>query len=173
MPLTFLTFGAGWLAICGIPPFAGFFSKDEILWQAYSAEHGNIVLWALGALTAVMTAFYMTRLFVLTFFGKERFESHGKGAHESPWIMVGPLAVLAVLSVLGGFMGVPHASWLEHWLEPVIPAHEAVGHAVQASMEWTLMGVSVVGATLGILGAIGVFSNLGERRASEKPSADS
>jgi NADH-quinone oxidoreductase subunit L len=73
--------------------------------------------------------------------------------------MVGPLMVLAALSVVGGFMGVPHASWIEHWLEPVIPAHEGAGH-VAASMEWILMGVSVLGALLGMGAALKLYSNL-------------
>ncbi|MCM2278043.1 MAG: NADH-quinone oxidoreductase subunit L [Oligoflexia bacterium] len=179
MPVTFATFALGWLAICGIPPFSGFFSKDEILWLAFSSEHGSVLLWGLGALTAVMTAFYMTRLFTLTFLGKPRFsEAHGEkhghghghgddhshghapaGVHESPFSMTGPLQVLALLSLIGGFMGIPHMSWLEHWLAPVIPAHQATGH-VAAEMEWVLMGVSVAGAALGIFLAIRLYADL-------------
>jgi len=193
MPRTFFVFAIGWLAICGIPPFSGFFSKDEILWQAFHSPHGNVVFWAFGALTAVMTAFYMTRLFYLTFLGKPRFDEkklgaahgghgghghhddhghgHGHGAkqddhghhapagvHESPWVMVGPLMVLALLSAAGGFMGVPHMSWLEHWLEPVIPAHEAAGGWESAEM--ILMAVSVIGAVLGITIAFKLYKNL-------------
>lgn len=158
MPRTFLTFAIGWLAICGIPPFSGFFSKDEILWQAFSSPHGSILLWGLGAMTAVMTAFYMTRLFYLTFLGQPRDEA-ATHAHESPYSMVGPLMVLAVLSALGGFIGVPHFSWLEHWLEPLIPAHEAAANA-EGGMEWLLMGVSVAGATLGIFGAFKFYQDL-------------
>ncbi len=186
MPWTFLTFAAGWLAICGIPPFSGFFSKDEILWLAFSSDHGSIILWILGAMTAVMTAFYMTRLFSLTFLGKPRFDnaklgaSHGhghghdddghghakddhhhapkSGVHESGWQIVVPLAVLAILSTVGGFLGIPHMSWLEHWLEPVIPPHEASA-AVSAGMEWVLMGVSVAGAVLGIAVAFNIYKS--------------
>ncbi len=156
MPKTFLVFMVGWLAICGIPPFSGFFSKDEILWQAMSSEHGSSALWLLGALTAVLTAFYMTRLIVLAFYGESRSEHH---AHESPSIMTVPLMVLAGLSALGGFLGVPHMSWLEHWLEPVVASahhNEAVAH----STEWLLMAVSVAGAALGIFGAFRLYSNL-------------
>ncbi|MBY0469912.1 NADH-quinone oxidoreductase subunit L [bacterium] len=164
MPITFLVFGAGWLAICGIPPFSGFFSKDEILWMAFSSSHGSTALWFLGAVTAVMTAFYMTRLFSLTFFGKSR--NHDVHAHESPLVMTIPLMVLALLSIFGGFMGVPHRSWIEHWLEPVIPGHAAAAAgahgapAVDASMEYILMGVSVAGAVLGIVFALGLYKNL-------------
>jgi len=174
MPKTYWTFMMGWLAICGIPPFAGFFSKDEILWQAFHSDHGSIVLWGLGALTAVMTAFYMTRLFSLTFWGKERFDTHAKqqghddhhdsahghggAVHESPMVMVLPLIILAVLSVVGGFMGFPHMSWIEHWLEPVIPVHE--GAAASAGAEFGLMGLSIALAGAGIGVAITIYGNL-------------
>lgn len=178
MPKTFLTFAVGWLAICGIPPFSGFFSKDEILWQAFSSHHGSVILWGLGAVTAVMTAFYMTRLFSLTFLGSPRFEEKaghhghdhddhghddhhsGGSVHESPAVMVIPLQILAVLSAVGGLFGIPHMSAIEHWLEPVIPAHEAASAAVEGSMEWVLMGVSVAGAVFGIFFALGLYKNL-------------
>lgn len=187
MPQTYLVFLIGWLAICGIPPFSGFFSKDEILWLAFSSDHGSVVLWALAAATAVMTAFYMTRLFILTFLGKPRFEehghdhghahshgkkddhdhSHGGGVHESPLIMTGPLMVLAVLSAIGGFMGVPHMNWLAHWLEPVIP-HHALSAEINPSLEWVLMGLSVIGATVGILGAFKVYRDIRSAEALRK-----
>ena len=199
MPITYGTWLMGWLAICGVPPFSGFFSKDEILWHAFSSPHGHVLLWLMGAVTAVMTAFYMTRLTSLTFWGKERFnpqtvgqggghatepahthgkvDAHGHGAkakhddhghghaakggvHESPWAMTLPLIVLAILSVVGGFMGIPHMSWLEHWLEPVIPAHGGITAGVSESMEWVLMGVSTVGALLGIAVGYNVFKDL-------------
>jgi NADH-quinone oxidoreductase subunit L len=176
MPKTFLTFAIGWLAISGIPPFSGFFSKDEMLWQSFSSPHGSSVLWGLGALTAVMTAFYMTRLFSLTFLGTPRFKEtsaphdahehsdHGHGdthVHESPFVMTMPLQVLAVLSAIGGLMGIPHRSWLEHWLEPVIPVHEGLGVGVTPELEWILMAVSVAGAIFGILFALRFYRNLG------------
>jgi NADH-quinone oxidoreductase subunit L len=173
MKWTYLTFMAGWLAICGIPPFAGFFSKDEILWQSYSSPHGSVILWSLGAATAVMTAFYMTRLFWLTFEGKPRFEEHGghahgqAGVHESPMVMVIPLMVLAVLSCLGGFLGFPHFSWIEHWLEPVIPETHEAGQ-VAASMEWILLFVSVAGAVIGIYFARNLYGNLAAAEALKK-----
>lgn len=181
MPQTYLTFAIGWLAICGIPPFSGFFSKDEILWQAFSSPHGSFFLWGIGALTAVMTAFYMSRLFSLTFLGTPRFsehsskghshdghghsQGHSHGVHESPFVMVLPLAVLAGLSALGGFMGIPHWNWLEHWLEPVIPAHEAVQLSVPASLEWMLMAVSVIGAGAGISLALYLYGDLQKVKA--------
>jgi NADH-quinone oxidoreductase subunit L len=190
MPVTFATFLVGWLAISGIPPFSGFFSKDEILWSAFSSEHGSLALWGLGMITAIMTAFYMTRLFSLTFFGAPRYNeadmvqhhnhghAHGAhpedeqshepesehhapaGVHESPGVMTIPLIILAVLSAIGGFMGVPHVSWLAHWLEPVIPAHEAIAEGISPSMEWVLMGASVAGAVVGISIAWNLYKNL-------------
>jgi len=158
MPKTFLTFLIGWVAICGIPPFSGFFSKDEILWQSFHSPHGSIVFWFFGFVTAIMTAFYMSRLFSLTFLGQPRFDSHKK-VHESSPLMVIPLQVLAVLSAVGGLIGIPHWSWLEHWLEPVIPAH-AVEMGEGSSMEWILMAVSVVGAVAGICAARNWYKDL-------------
>jgi NADH-quinone oxidoreductase subunit L len=112
IPWTFWTMTAGTVAIAGIPPLAGFFSKDEILWRAYQASW---VYWVIGVFTAFLTSFYMFRLWFLTFFGNYRGEAdehgghsgnHG-GIHESPKIMLVPLAILAVLSVVGGWVGVP------------------------------------------------------------------
>jgi NADH-quinone oxidoreductase subunit L len=154
MPITFATMITGWLAICGLPFFAGFFSKDEILWKTWSARGLGMpspafskILWGIGALTALLTAVYMTRMMVMTFWGTERFReahhsnndehsSHGiHEPHESPWVMTVPLIVLAVLSTIGGFIGVPYAlsslvteknlNYIEHTLEAVI-AHAPV-----------------------------------------------
>ncbi len=194
MPITFATFMIGWLAICGLPPFSGFFSKDEILWKAFSSDHGSIWIWALGAITAVMTAFYMTRLVALTFWGKPRFneaelgahehsdhhgddDAHGHGhahapagVHESPWTMWLPLVILAILSAVGGFMGVPEIlgghtipNWLEHWLEPIMAAPgehaEAAAHHANHALELGLMGVSVAGAIIGILLSKSIYNS--------------
>ncbi len=179
MPRTYLVFAAGWLAICGIFPFSGFFSKDEILWKTFSSPHGSVWLWALAAITAVMTAFYMTRLFVLTFFGKYRggddhahghAPAHGHGdhahtPHESPWVVVAPLMILAFLSLVGGFIGIPHLSWVEHWLHPVLGAAPVAGAAehavshVSPSMEWVLMGLSLAGAIIGIFFGFKTYSD--------------
>jgi NADH-quinone oxidoreductase subunit L len=179
MPITYRTMWVGWLAICGIVPFAGFFSKDEILWNAFDTGlfPGSKFLWFAGLITAGITAFYMTRLMWLTFHGEERFRkihaggeadeafasAHDKGLrphdammasagdrphhqpgehvgahdatdrldahgvahahfepHESPRSMTLPLIVLAVGSLVVGFVGIPHLSAFEHWLEPVI-----------------------------------------------------
>jgi NADH-quinone oxidoreductase subunit L len=138
MPITFLTFVAGWLAICGIIPFSGFWSKDEILWNAASTRHIPVgwIVWLVGTIAATCTAFYMTRLVLMTFYGKERFreahtaseadEAHGHGGHghgvhvphESPRSMTIPLIVLAVLATIGGLVGIGPAfrfvGWGEH-----------------------------------------------------------
>ena len=110
LPLTFPTFLIGWLAISGIPPFAGFWSKGDVLTNVFAH---NKVLWLLGVLTAILTAYYMSRLFILTFRGTERFreETHGHDPHESPWVMTAPLVVLAGLSVVGGLLDLP---WVHH-----------------------------------------------------------
>jgi NADH-quinone oxidoreductase subunit L len=122
MPKTAATFLIAALAISGIPPLSGFFSKDEILW--YSFANGSFLAWFIGALTALITAFYMFRLYFLTFEGKARF-GHEKHPHESPNVMVIPLIVLAILSVIGGFIGIPeifsgeYGNLFHGWLEPV------------------------------------------------------
>lgn len=107
MPITHMTFLMGWLAIIGFPLFSGFISKDEILWNAFSSPRGHELFWVAGVVGAVLTAFYMTRLMALTFWGKSRVDSKVH-PHESSAIMTIPLIVLAILSVVGGFIGVPH-----------------------------------------------------------------
>lgn len=163
MPLTHLTFLMGWLAICGIPPFAGFFSKDEILWKAYSSPMGSKALWIVGVISAMCTAFYMTRLMVMTFWSKERFDHHHIHPHEGPATMSIPLVVLAILSVIGGWIGIPHvigeilpwhpANHFEHWLQPAVAMIEGGHHS--ALEEWMTMGVSLGGA--GVAAALAVF----------------
>jgi NADH-quinone oxidoreductase subunit L len=173
LPVTFWTFLAGTLAIAGLFPLAGFFSKDEILWQAFS--RGSAWLWALGFAGAGLTAFYMMRLVVLTFAGENRAsEEVRRHIHESPATMTVPLVVLAVLSVCGGWIGWPHflggANHFERWLEPVFHAeaagaahgmeavgHAAAGHAAEAAhvaastgTEWILMWASLGIAALGL-----------------------
>jgi len=127
MPVTYITFLIAAFAISGFPGLSGFFSKDEILW--YSFAQGNLVFWLIGAFTAVLTAFYMFRLVSLTFLGKERFggDIH---PHESPKVMTVPLIILAVLSVIGGFVGIPelfsgeHGNMFHNWLSPIFAAAE-------------------------------------------------
>ncbi len=148
LPITFLTFLIGTMAIAGVPPFAGFFSKDEIL--AHVFEH-NKIMWLLGILTSMMTAFYMFRLFFLVFSGQFRgTKEQAHHLHESPKSMTIPLIVLAVLSVLGGFLGLPetfHAKHLlEGFLEPVFEASEVrmLPNHLTHLTEWALMGVAVI-----------------------------
>src|SRR5450631_1404457 len=117
IPVTFVTFAVATAAIAGIPPLAGFFSKDEILWFAFaSSSGGSTMLWVLASLASLLTSFYMFRLLWLTFFGRSRIEaSVDHHVHESPLSMTGVLAVLAVLSAIGGFLSLPH------FLEPQLP----------------------------------------------------
>jgi len=180
MPITFATMLTGWLAISGIPIFAGFFSKDEILWKTWSATTlpgpaWSKLLWGVGALTALLTAVYMTRMMVMTFWGSERFREahvdHTAGGHadddaqraahddahhsdhgvhephESPWLMTAPLVVLAILSTVGGLIGVPYAlssllgghpeNYIERTLEPVIAeAPGSAAHEAEAKPDW-------------------------------------
>jgi NADH-quinone oxidoreductase subunit L len=161
IPITHWTMWVGSVAIAGIPGLAGFFSKDEILWQAYSSPLGSKALYAVGLATAAMTAFYMWRLMNMTFYGKSRVEPEAaKHVHESPYVMTVPLMVLAAGSVLAGWLGTPKL-WnlpeqfraFEHWLEPVFATHAAEvahGGAHDTGMEWLLMGLSVAIAVAGI-----------------------
>lgn len=157
MPQTAITFLIAALAISGIPPLSGFFSKDEILW--YSFSNGSFILWLVGVITALMTAFYMFRLYFLTFEGKERF-GHDKHPHESPKVMTIPLIILAVLSVIGGFVGIPevfsgeHGNQFHNWLAPIFKdADRKLMHFGLHSHfeEILLMVISVIGASASIL----------------------
>ncbi len=152
MPLTFSTFFISVLAIAGFPPFAGFFSKDEILWLAFTSPHGNKFVWFLTLCGAGMTAFYMFRQLFMTFYGKCRADHHTQEhLHESPSVMTMPLVILAIGAVFAGLIGLPGVlggSQFAHWLEPVIHAHEG-GHAAHA-LEWGLMAVSVAVASFGV-----------------------
>jgi NADH-quinone oxidoreductase subunit L len=187
IPITFWTMTAGVFAIAGIPPFAGFFSKDEILYQAFiSTNPIGKLLWFVGLVTAGITSFYMFRLWFKTFWGPEHFEDqpdlhdhgaavyahsgshavmvadpeedhpvHAHGVHESPWIMLFPLVVLAILSVIGGWVGISAAMWghdeIGHFLDPVFTsgtAVEAVG-ATSRGLELGLTFVSVLVVAIG------------------------
>ena len=160
MPITFATMFVGWLAISGVPLFSGFFSKDEILYRSFTAsglpEPWPVVLWSIGAIAALITAIYMTRLMILTFWGKERFDethvvdAHGTRSdelghralpHESPRSMLIPLVVLALGAALAGFLGVPEGlsggklgNYFEHFLEPSIASVQPVD---VTPAEWT------------------------------------
>jgi NADH-quinone oxidoreductase subunit L len=153
IPATYLTLMAGALALSGILPFAGFWSKDEILGSAW--RDGKYVFWVVGLITAFITAFYTFRLIFLTFFGKPRMDAKTKKhVHESPWSMVVPLVVLAVGSLLAGFLGLPgKLGVIQKFLEPVFaPANHALGleeHGPGA-IDYALMAVSLVVAMLGV-----------------------
>src|SRR5438067_7747483 len=181
IPTTYWTMFIATLAIAGIPPFAGFFSKDEILWQTWTSEGGAYrILWGIGYITALMTAFYMFRLIYLTFYSKPRMshevEHH---IHESPVSMTGPLIVLAVMSLFAGFLGWPHSlggsDRFARFLDPVFSRGEAQvlveqGKGAQlaagekeeehtGSTEYLLMFLSVAAAGVGWLMAGRAYRN--------------
>jgi NADH-quinone oxidoreductase subunit L len=176
MPVTAGTFIVGWLAIAGIPPFSGFWSKDEILAAAWDS---NRVLWLVGVVTALLTAYYMSRQVFLVFFGPPRWQEAHAGAspeealaapehepaateaapatpHESPPTMTVPLVVLAGLAAVGGLLNLPGVLTLEHFLEPVFEdrLHEL---SIPAGVLLTLGAVTVVGAVIGILAARAIY----------------
>jgi NADH-quinone oxidoreductase subunit L len=185
IPITFWTMTMGVFAISGIPPLAGFFSKDEILYRAFTSDNPlGKLLWFVGLVTAGITSFYMFRLWFKTFFGPEHVaeqtdlhdhgaavyahsgahavmvadpeESHAHGIHESPWIMLFPLVVLAILSVIGGWVGIPIAfggsDEAEHFLQPIFNAGVVgtVTNAGSHALELTLATVSILTAALGL-----------------------
>jgi NADH-quinone oxidoreductase subunit L len=167
MPITGFTFIIGWLAIAGIPPFAGFWSKDEVLLYAFA---NNRLLWLIGVITALLTAYYMTRQVIMVFFGEARWNDHAEenGAHgdhtphESPWTMVTPLVILAGLSIVGGAMQLPFSKsthFLEHWLEPVIHHSEvSISGTWAYSNKWLLLVLAILIAVSGVVAAIAVYA---------------
>jgi NADH-quinone oxidoreductase subunit L len=184
IPVTFWTMTAGVFAIAGLPPLAGFVSKDEILYQAFVSSDLGKVLWAVGLATAGLTSFYMFRLWYLTFFGKSRADlaltehgvhasststlvmeaehdaghghasghGHSHGVHESPWIMLGPLVILALLAIVGGWIGWPEAlgggDWFGHFLSPVTASSLPMNEGSR-SLEMMLALVSTLVALAG------------------------
>ena len=167
MPVTAITFIIGWLAIAGVPPFAGFWSKDEILLYVYANNRG---LYVVGLVTALLTAYYMTRQVIMVFYGEAKWKDHAHdhGAHgdfephESPKIMLFPLVVLAVLSVIGGAMQLPFSKnlhFLEHWLAPVVEESEADIHKTWAyENKYVLLVVAILIAATGIAAAFAVYA---------------
>lgn len=166
MPVTAITFIIGWLAIAGVPPFAGFWSKDEILLYVYANNRG---LYVVGLITALLTAYYMTRQVIMVFYGEAKWKDHAHdhGAHgdfephESPKIMLFPLVVLAVLSVVGGAMQLPFSKklhFLEHWLAPVVEESEAsISKTWAYENKYVLLAVAVIIAITGIAAAFAVY----------------
>jgi NADH-quinone oxidoreductase subunit L len=157
LPITSATFIVGWLAISGVPPFAGFWSKDEILAFAYE---NSPVLWALGLVTALLTAFYMSRQVFMVFFGERRWDPDEVHPHESPWTMTLPLVVLAGLSLVTGLVNVPFGSddihFLDRWMEPVVEQAETP-LTLSGLLQWELAIVSVLAALVGIGFAVVVY----------------
>jgi NADH-quinone oxidoreductase subunit L len=175
MPVTFVTFVAAWLAISGIPPFAGFWSKDDILALSW---HQSPVLWAVGVLTAGLTAYYMSRQVALVFLGEAHWSEHGAAArgadagaaasgadseaghdgapHEAPWTMRIPLIVLGLLSVVGGVINLPVHNWdfLARWLDPVIGVAEP---HVSTAIKWMSFGVTLALCIAGVIVGLSVW----------------
>ena len=155
MPVTAVTFIIGWLAIAGVPPLSGFWSKDEILAYAWDANPG---LWIVGLVTAVLTAFYMSRLVFMTFYGEARYDDE-RHPHEPSPLMTAPLALLAAAAVAAGFINLPFTSdlhFLGTWLKPSLfgnEAHLTIGGGAQ----WLLALVAVAGGAAGILAAGAVY----------------
>ena len=166
MPVTAITFIIGWLAIAGVPPFAGFWSKDEILLYVYANNRG---LYVVGLITALLTAYYMTRQVIMVFYGEAKWKDHAHdhGAHgdfephESPKIMLFPLIVLAGLSVVGGAMQLPFSKklhFLEHWLEPVIEESKAnISKTWAYENKYVLLVIAILIAATGIAAAFAVY----------------
>ena len=151
LPVTAVTFGVGWLAIAGVPPFSGFWSKDEILAGAWN---NNKLLWALLLFAAMLTAFYMSRAVFMTFFGEKRWRTaeESQKPHESPPTMLLPLVLLAGLATVAGVINLPFVKathFLEKWLEPSFYDNEAtLGFA--GGTKWVLAGVAIVAGLVGI-----------------------
>jgi len=156
IPVTFWTMTMGVFAIAGLPPLAAFFSKDEILYQTFLWDNPLAkLLWAVGMFTAFLTSFYMFRLWFKTFFGAPRFDEHEVHVHESPAVMTIPLILLAILSIVGGWVGVPLAfgghNEFEHFLDPVFnPTTHIVEHVATRNAEPILAAASVLTALLGL-----------------------
>ncbi len=144
MPVTFLTFAMGYLAIIGFPGFSGFWSKDKII---ETAMDQNVLVGILALLGAGITGFYMTRLMLMTFFTDKRWEK-GVHPHESPAVMTGPLVVLAALSVLGGLMLL--GNWIVDWLTPVVGSEQPVDTTLSP---WVLSTLAVVVVAGGVFAA--------------------
>jgi NADH-quinone oxidoreductase subunit L len=164
---TYLTMLTATLAIAGFPPFAGFFSKDSILLSAFQNENGGrsagYALYGFGLATALLTSFYMFRLIFLTFHGKQRYDEHKVHVHESPRTMLVPLMILAVLSIIGGWLAAPAMlgagpDYFTKFLQPVFGGSEAAGPEGEArALELTLAGIAVITALIGVTVAFWLY----------------
>jgi NADH-quinone oxidoreductase subunit L len=169
LPITYWTYVIATLAIAGVPFTAGFFSKDLILWQAFSSPYGSVTLWMVAWITAGMTAFYMFRQLFLVFHGACRADEHVKAhIHESPAVMTLPLIVLAIGAIFSGWLGAPEYLWgsrWDHWLVPIFGAGHEAEHG-SLNTEITLMLLTLAVVSVGILLAYLCYSrgiNLPER----------
>tara|TARA_B100001146_G_scaffold46815_1_gene40330 strand:+ start:503 stop:2380 length:1878 start_codon:yes stop_codon:yes gene_type:complete len=155
MPITAATFIVGWLAIAGVPPFAGFWSKDEILLAAWEQKNIGPLLWVVGLITALLTAYYMSRQVILVFFGDQRWDEDAH-PHESSWTMTIPLCVLAGAAIVGGAINLPLVKdWLvlEHFLEPIFndPHHFSSGTITKVALAVISVCAAVAGISLAVL----------------------
>ncbi len=160
--VTFWCMLFGTIAIAGFVPFAGFFSKDEILFAAYQSENGGKTLYGVGLLAAIFTSFYMFRLIWLTFFGEKRYDEHHVHVHESPRSMTVPLIILALLSLVGGWFAAPTLwggpNYFANFLSPVLGNAEAAGGEASHSLELSLSIVAVLAAGIGLIVAWRMYS---------------
>jgi NADH-quinone oxidoreductase subunit L len=155
MPITGATFIIGWLAIAGVPPFSGFWSKDEILLAAWEQENIGPLLWVIGLITALLTAYYMSRQVILVFFGDQRWDEDAH-PHESSWTMTTPLCVLAGAAIVGGAINLPLVKdWLvlEHFLEPIFndPHHFSSGTITKVALAVISVCAALAGISLAVL----------------------
>ncbi|MGH9302993.1 MAG: NADH-quinone oxidoreductase subunit L [Acidimicrobiales bacterium] len=171
MPITAITFMIAWFSIGGLPPFSGFWSKGDVLLNSFAESP---VLWAVGALTAILTAYYLGRCYMLVFSGKARWtEARRTGAplhpHDARWVMTIPLIVLAVASAFGGFINLPfHPSFvfLDNWLSPVVGAH-LIHHQWTVGAEWAFGVTDAILALIGISFAVVLWRSAHQRPAVE------
>jgi len=141
---TYATFAVGAAALAGVPLFSGFFSKDEILWRAFQKSP---ILWIIALATAFLTTVYIFRALFMAFWGKSRLDRKvEEHIHEPPKVMTVPMIVLAVLAVIGGYIGLPRASLVEGYLEPVFKAE----HGAAGELQWVLLGISAIVPLVGI-----------------------
>jgi NADH-quinone oxidoreductase subunit L len=184
MPLTFVTFGIGWLCIAAVPPFSGFWAKGDVLDNTWSAHPA---LWVVGIITAALTAYYMSRLTGLAFFGKDRWKDkvpidattdmanahHAEGAiaepHESPWVMVIPLFILAFFAAFAGLLALSNNHFsLASWIDPVFGANLYEDNLSKAA-EWTLSITDAIIAVLGVYVGLTLWMAKADRPTLEIP----
>jgi NADH-quinone oxidoreductase subunit L len=153
-PITFWTMSAGVFAISGLPPFSGFFSKDAILYQTFVSPTAGPILWVVGIVTASLTAFYMFRLWYLTFFGASR--TKDAHPHEGPWSILVPIMILGVLALAGGWIGIPKAlgggDQFAHFLDPVLHVASAPASSPASSNDSQEFWFSVISVVMALIG---------------------